>query len=54
MGFVIVRKSVLEKCEGNAHSLALDLVRPVGLHAKDHAMALHPAHAYRRRAGRGR
>jgi 2-aminoethylphosphonate-pyruvate transaminase len=25
MGFVIVRKSVLEKCEGNAHSLALDL-----------------------------
>lgn len=25
MGFVIVRRSVLEKCEGNAHSLALDL-----------------------------
>ncbi|MBS0507430.1 MAG: 2-aminoethylphosphonate--pyruvate transaminase [Proteobacteria bacterium] len=25
MGFVIVRKSVLEQCEGNAHSLALDL-----------------------------
>ena len=25
MGFVIVRRSVLEKCEGNCHSLAMDL-----------------------------
>ncbi len=25
MGFVIVRRAVLEKCEGNSHSLALDL-----------------------------
>ncbi len=25
MGFVIARKSVLEKCQGNSHSLALDL-----------------------------
>ncbi len=25
MGFSIIRKSVLEKCEGNAHSLSLDL-----------------------------
>ena len=25
MGFVIVRRSILEKCEGNCHSLAMDL-----------------------------
>jgi 2-aminoethylphosphonate-pyruvate transaminase len=25
MGFVIIRRSVLEKCEGNSHSLAMDL-----------------------------
>lgn len=25
MGFVIIRRSVLQKCEGNSHSLALDL-----------------------------
>ncbi len=25
MGFVIIRRSVLEKCEGNCHSLAMDL-----------------------------
>ena len=25
MGFVIIRRSTLEKCEGNCHSLAMDL-----------------------------
>lgn len=34
MGFTLVRKSALEECEGNAHSLALDLFRQSHLMVK--------------------
>ena len=53
MGFVIARQAVLEKCAGQL-ALARDgPARPVDVHAEDHAVALHAAHARGRRLPRG-
>ena len=53
MGFVFVRKDVLERCAGNSHVAGARPARPVDVHGKDDAVAVHAADARRRRAGRG-